>query len=89
MKLARKLTLALVLGITLVMAGNALFQVRREADAVRRRLVDAISTPSAACCTPPSRQCGARTARRRRAGSSPTRAESNPDLTLRWVSLVA
>ena len=31
MKLFHKLTIAIVFGITLVMAGNALFQVRREA----------------------------------------------------------
>src|SRR5215468_9061959 len=86
MKLAHKLTIALVFGITLVMAGNALFQVRREADLfdadsshdqhtvgrVLRASIEAVWNAD-----------GEAAARRLIADAN----ESNTDLTLRWVSL--
>jgi signal transduction histidine kinase len=87
MRLARKLTLALVLGITLVMTGNALFQVsregrlfdddsRRDQHAVGRVLHAAVQTVWAAD--------GEAAARRLIAEAS----RDNPALVMRWVSLV-
>src|SRR5262249_24086603 len=86
MKLFHKLTIAIVLGITLVMAGNALFQVRREAE-----LFDADSSHDQhpvgrvlrASVQAVWRADGEQAARRLIADAN----ESNTDLTLRWVSL--
>jgi signal transduction histidine kinase len=86
MKLAHKLTIALVLGITLVMAGNAIFQVRREAELfdadsshdqhtvgrVLRASIEAVWSAE-----------GEAAARRLISDAN----ESNTDLTLRWVLL--
>src|SRR5262249_43281525 len=87
MKLAHKLTIALVFGITLVMAGNALFQVRREADLfdadsshdqhtvgrVLRASIEAVWNAD-----------GEAAARRLISDAH----QSNTDLTLPWVSLL-
>ena len=86
MKLFHKLTIAIVFGITLVMAGNALFQVRREAD-----LFDSDSSHDQhtvgrvlrASVQAVWRADGEQAARRLIADAN----ESNTDLTLRWVSL--
>src|SRR5262249_37224021 len=86
MKLAHKLTIALVLGITLVMAGNALFQVRREAelfDADSSHDQHTVGRVLRASVEAVWRADGEAAARRLIADAN----ESNTDLTLRWVSL--
>jgi two-component system NtrC family sensor kinase len=88
MKLAHKLTIALVLGITLVMAGNALFQVRREAvlfDADSSHDQHTVGRVLRASVEAVWRADGEAAARRLIGDAN----ESNTDLTLRWVSLAA
>src|SRR5215468_1591395 len=86
MKLIHKLTIAIVLGITLVMAGNALFQVRREAelfDADSSHDQHTVGRVLRASVQAVWRADGEQAARRLIADAN----ESNTDLTLRWVSL--
>src|SRR5262245_63165574 len=86
MKLFHKLTIAIVLGITLVMAGNALFQVRREAelfDADSSHDQHTVGRVLRASVQAVWRADGEQAARRLIADAN----ESNTDLTLRWVSL--
>ena len=86
MKLFHKLTIALVFGITLVMAGNALFQVRREAelfDADSSHDQHTVGRVLRASVEAVWRADGEQAARRLIADAN----ESNTDLTLRWVSL--
>jgi two-component system NtrC family sensor kinase len=86
MKLARKLTLALLLGITLVMTGNAVFQVRREGtlfDVDSRRDQHAVGRVLRAAVETIWPAEGEAAARRLIAEAS----MDNPDLVMRWVSL--
>jgi two-component system, NtrC family, sensor kinase len=86
MKLFHKLTIAIVFGITLVMAGNALFQVRREAelfDADSSHDQHTVGRVLRASVEAVWRADGEQAARRLIADAN----ESNTDLTLRWVSL--
>jgi two-component system, NtrC family, sensor kinase len=86
MRLARKLTLALVLGITLVMAGNALFQVSREGrlfDDDSRRDQHAVGRVLHAAVETVWDADGEAAARRLIDDAS----LDNPALVMRWVSL--
>ena len=88
MRLARKLTLALVLGITLVMTGNALFQVYREGnlfDVDSRRDQHAVGRVLHAAVETVWHAEGEAAARRLIAEAS----QDNPDLVMRWVSLAS
>jgi signal transduction histidine kinase len=86
MRLTRKLTLALVLGITLVMAANALLQVRREAalfDIDSRRDQQAVGRVLHAAVEliwPAAGEVAAQQLIREA-------SLGNPELTMRWVSL--
>ena len=86
MKLARKLTIGLVLGITLVMAGNALLQVRREGamfDLDSRHDQHAVGRVLHAAVKAVWKTDGESAARHLIADAN----RDNPDLTMRWVSL--
>jgi two-component system, NtrC family, sensor kinase len=86
MRLARKLTLALLFGITLVMAGNALFQVHREGklfDSDSRRDQHAVGRVLHAAVEMIWPAEGEAAARRLIGEAS----RDNPDLIMRWVSL--
>src|SRR5262245_27823700 len=86
MKLARKLTLALLFGITLVMTGNALLQVRREGtlfDVDSKRHQHAVGRVLRAAVEAIWPAEGEEAARRLIADAS----RDNPDLVMRWVSL--
>jgi two-component system, NtrC family, sensor kinase len=86
MKLARKLTIGLVLGITLVMAGNALLQVRREGtlfDLDSRHDQHAVARVLHAAVKAVWKTDGKSAARHLIADAN----RDNPDLTMRWVSL--
>ena len=86
MKLARKLTLALLFGITLVMTGNALLQVRREGtlfDVDSKRDQHAVGRVLRAAVEAVWPAEGEEAARRLIADAS----RDNPDLVMRWVSL--
>jgi two-component system NtrC family sensor kinase len=87
MRLTRKLTLALVLGITLVMAANALFQVRREnalfdVDSSRdQQVVGRVLHTAVELLWPAAGEVAAQQLIR----EASTR---NSELIMRWVSLV-
>jgi two-component system, NtrC family, sensor kinase len=86
MKLARKLTIGLVLGITLVMAGNAILQVRREGrlfDLDSRHDQHAVARVLHAAVKAVWKTDGKSAARHLIADTN----RDNPDLTMRWVSL--
>src|SRR5262249_34993102 len=86
MKLARKLTIGLVLGITLVMAGNAILQVRREGrlfDLDSRHDQHAVARVLHAAVKAVWKTDGESAARHLIADTN----RDNPDLTMRWVSL--
>ena len=86
MKLARKLTIGLVVGITLVMAGNALLQVRREGtlfDLDSRHDQHAVARVLHAAVKAVWKTDGESAARHLIADAN----RDNPDLTMRWVSL--
>jgi two-component system NtrC family sensor kinase len=86
MRLARKLTLALVLGITIVMAGNAVLQGHREAklfDVDSKRDQHAVGRVLHAGVEAVWAAEGEAAARRLIAEVS----KGNPDTAMRWVSL--
>jgi two-component system, NtrC family, sensor kinase len=86
MKLARKLTIGLVLGITLVMAENALLQVRREGTLFEldsRHDQHAVARVLHAAVKAVWKTDGESAARHLIADAN----RDNPDLTMRWVSL--
>ena len=86
MRLTRKLTLALMLGITLVMAANALLQVRRENalfDIDSRRDQQAVGSVLHTAVEHIWLAAGEGAAQQLIQEAS----QINPDLTMRWVSL--